>query len=727
MFGFVVKRFKEWNALVYNGMRSVMKNVVDADEALLWYKLCQGFPRKEITIRKFWMEYLYNLPVVDAWGTNVTDDFKLFLRKSVKDKIIDDIVVSFRIELLKDYDIVDVSWATVLREKDDIVKEVQERDMGMMYMKMFLDGFYRFSKVDIEQKGTKAAIDVGFDYTWSEAVEYRYKGEKYKTNILWVYAPMVWNAMFWDRMDFWWWRVLQNRQLDAIFSMGHITYIAWARRLGKTYLLSLISAIATMSEWFSLQERWRPRRINFFWLTDESNETVVEYILEMSKKFMKDRLFKRNVKSKTLTFYSWENALGKVKFFSAESRGKGRGTFADWIILDEAAYMDYEVFRVNLPIVLNQGARLVCISTIDPKTKKNRFYQHLIEAEIAQLDYAPLEDQIMAIRNKYGFDKVKNRKDIKASMLINAKKELMNLRFKVGLRFTIDDCEYMTMMEKKRAIAEAKKQGLDYMYAELYSQFLDERTIFNSDWVIIEEERLREMNFESIVLAYDTASEYDNAALCAVGVKSGISYILESTILDSDPIKQIEYIKLQRENYTNRIINYRPWAIIPLVVDCSSTPQHILSNLELRGLWVNLPIRYTWGSIAKRDGRFMLVPKELFVNISTEFFKKDALRISSACTREKWLVEEMAFFQRKETDTARKDRYEAVQGKDDQVNAMMMALFYVYENDGMKYRFINDDVNNAERKSFEEFMEMEESKKKYEKSWLKEVMRKHWF
>ena len=159
---------------------------------------------------------------------------------------------------------------------------------------------------------------------------------------------------------------------------------------------------------------------------------------------------------------------------------------------------------------------MVCISTVDPKTKKNRFYQNLIEAEIAQLDYAPLEDQIIAVWNKYGFDKVKNRKDIKASMLINAKKELMNLRFKVGLRYTIDDIEYMSDMEKKRAIAEARKIGIDFMYAELYSQFLDERTIFNSDGTIIEEERLKDMFFENIILAYDTASEYDNPALCAV-------------------------------------------------------------------------------------------------------------------------------------------------------------------------------------------------------------------
>ena len=56
-----------------------------------------------------------------------------------------------------------------------------------------------------------------------------------------------------------------------------------------------------------------------------------------------------------------------------------------------------------------------------------------------------------------------------------------------------------------------------------------------------------------------------------------------------------------------------------------------------------------------------------------------------------------------------------------------MALFYAYENEWMKYKFINDDVNNAERKSFEEFMEMEEEKKMYVKSWLTDVMRKHWF
>ena len=1131
MFGFVCKKFKEGNTLVYNGMRSVLKNVIDDGEAIEWYKLCQEIEKREITIKKFGMDYVYKLPVVGWWGTNVTDEFKIFLRKNVKEKILDDVVVSFWVEILKLYDIVDVAWATVLREKEDIIKHIEEMDMGMLYMKMFIDGFYRFSKIDLEQWGTKVKIDVGFDYTGSEAIEYRYKWEKYKTNIFGVYAPMVWNSMFGDRMDFGWGRVLQKRQLDVLQKIWHITYIAGCRRAGKcvyeeenirlsdwtykkakdvvvwdsllssdkvnfttvnalekykkdvlkitldngaeftvsndhriptqhtyeqwqrsldfnkykradelldgdfipmaldyewtwwdineakliwyilwdwckvkwwwnrisvysdyiknkltaiakslwynitynkeswnfqildncefknkydlnrlswdkyipnevfwwskenklwmiqwlidtgwfiqttkerlhkdwyirkdkvvisyttkskqladdvmkifydcgiisyirekfvtykwekrlfynviitdvnsikiiidscdllwkknferakdiiknrswyknntiskiplcaykernviwkkiqweqlkfnsvwiprydfqrdkcfdywteqwlkyswhkikkvkslweqnvvdievdwdhtywinnvlthnSYLLSLIAAIAEMWEWFSLQERGRPRRINFFGLTDESNETVVDYILEMSKKFMKDKLFKWNVKSKTLAFYSGWEVLGKVKFFSAESRGKWRGTYADWIILDEAAYMDYEVFRVNLPIVLNQWARMVCISTIDPKTKKNRFYQHLIEAEIAQLDYAPLEDQVMAIWNKYWFDKVKSRKDIKASMLINAKKELMRLRFKIGLRYTIDDVEYMTELERKTAIAEARKQGLDYMYAELYSQFLDERTIFSSEWSVIEEEKLKEINFESIILAYDTASEFDNAAMVAIGINKWMTYILESTILDKDPIKQIEYIKLQRENYTTRIINYMPGTQIPLVVDCTSTPQHILSNIELRWLWVNLPVRYTGGSIAKRDWRFMLIPKELLVNISTEFFKKDAIRISSACTKDKWLLEEMAFFQRKETNTARKDKYEAIQWKDDQVNAMMMALFYAYENEWIKYKFIHDDVDNAERKSFEEFIEMEEEKKKYEKSWLTEVMRKHWF
>jgi len=64
MFGFVCKKFKEGNTLVYNGMRSVLKNVIDDEEAIEWYKLCQEIEKREITIKKFGMDYVYKLPVV---------------------------------------------------------------------------------------------------------------------------------------------------------------------------------------------------------------------------------------------------------------------------------------------------------------------------------------------------------------------------------------------------------------------------------------------------------------------------------------------------------------------------------------------------------------------------------------------------------------------------------------------------------------------------------------
>jgi len=35
---------------------------------------------------------------------------------------------------------------------------------------------------------------------------------------------------------------------------------------------------------------------------------------------------------------------------------------------------------------------------------------------------------------------------------------------------------------------------------------------------VIEEEKLKEINFESVILAYDTASEFDNAAMVAIGI-----------------------------------------------------------------------------------------------------------------------------------------------------------------------------------------------------------------
>ncbi len=75
MFWFLCKKFKNWDTLVYNGVNSVLKNVIDEGEARLWYSAIEKMKKKEVSIKKFWVEYIYNLPFVeDKWGNNITAD-----------------------------------------------------------------------------------------------------------------------------------------------------------------------------------------------------------------------------------------------------------------------------------------------------------------------------------------------------------------------------------------------------------------------------------------------------------------------------------------------------------------------------------------------------------------------------------------------------------------------------------------------------------------------------
>lgn len=726
MFWFIYKKYIENNGLVYSWVYD--RATYDISEARYWHSKTKDREQLEIRINKLGRDNVFKLPAGE--GEIITDQFREFLLRGAREKSLDDITFSFWIDVIKKYDVLDDNWLVVFAknhqtDRDDTILP----DMGLLLMKMFMEGFYRFSPIKYKPKETSdfITVPIGQDYNNKNVITYRYKGVEYSTPLYGCYAPSVWTAMFADQRDFGWGRVLQARQLNAMMNLGRITYIASARRSGKSWLLALIWAIMSMKEGFSLSERGRAVKVNFIWLTDEANETVVEYILDMSKKMMNDRLFKWKWKSKVLEFYDGDFVVGRVKFISAEGKVKGRGTYADLIVLDEAAYMDFSIYKTNLPIVLNQGAMMVCISTIDPLTKKNRFYRKLTEAESEQLSYAPIEDQIVTLRKKYEMDKVDGRKEIKSSKLVQMKKEIRSLRKNVWLRYTLDDIEYMTPNEKKEAKQEAIKEWLAFYYAEWYSMFLDESSVFNAQWCIVNQDTLIDMKYDSIILWFDTATQLDNPALCIVGTNKKTAYVLECIILPKDDVdEQVKIIQLKRSQYKNMLKIYDHASELPLVVDCTSAPQHTLQNLELRGLSVTMPIQYTPWSIKKRNGRFHLVPKEVLVKEAQEFFKGDNIQISTACNNKNGLVNELDNFQVKALPW-RKDRYEAISWHDDQVNAMMMALGYIYTFEGFNVTIAEDDANS--KLSFEEYLQKynEEKKQKTQVSGINAIMQKYWF
>lgn len=727
MWWFLYKKYVPGINIFYDGTNS--KLLHNEKEGKLWLDNSHAYERKNVIITKLWSKHNFTIPIWD--GQNITTQFKEYLLKCAKNKTMDDIMFSLIIEFLKEYDVVDVWWFPLFKEKDSVLKEDSMLpDMGLLLMKMFIEWFYRFKPIKYKTNKSKTwyiDVPIGQDYKWEQAISYKYKWKDYKTNIFGVYAPAVWTAMFSDYRDFWWGRVLQKWQLNALYNLGRITYIAASRRSGKTFMLGLIASIMEMKEWFSLSERGRAVKINYIGITDEANETVVEYILDMAKKFMSDKIFNWKGKQKILEFLDWDVVVWRIKFLSAEGKIKGRGTYADMIILDEAAYLDYKIFKTNLPIVTHQWAIMVCISTIDPETKKNWFYNKLVAAEAQQLSYAPIDEQIVAIWKKYGMDKCEMRKDIKMSNLVAMKKEIRSLRKDVWLRYTIDDIEYMTESEKAQAKADAVKEWLWFYYAELYSQFLDESSIFSTNGNTIHEDDIADMKFDTIVLWFDTATQLDNPALCVVWVNKKKAYVLESTILDKNSIdSQINFIKRKRLEYKNKLKKFDVNLELPLVVDVTSAPQHTLQNIELRDLYVTMPVQYTPWSIKKRNGRFHLIPKDVLVKEWQEFFKQWNILLSSKCNGDWWLVNEIDNFQVVKLN-GRKEKYEAISGHDDQVNAMMLALDYIYTYEWFNVIMSENEWTGKEM-TVDDYLEMKE-KYQSEKNneWVNWLMRKYWF
>lgn len=78
------------------------------------------------------------------------------------------------------------------------------------------------------------------------------------------------------------------------------------------------------------------------------------------------------------------------QFYSAEREDSIRWDFANLLVVDEAAFwISEEMFESALALTRTVKWMVYCISTVNPKTPKNRFYYNLIEAEMEMLSPNP--------------------------------------------------------------------------------------------------------------------------------------------------------------------------------------------------------------------------------------------------------------------------------------------------------------------------------------------------
>lgn len=658
------------------------------------------------------MDLLYMQVPVRDWiskYTVISDEFKSYITNKAKLKWIKDIQVKNWIKFFSMYDVIQYDWTSIvsfLKKQEEISKEL---DTWLFLMKSFLYGVFRISPIrELLANDTHKKTETKETYIWTNYIDddensptrkitYKRRWKEYKTPLFWAYMSKVIKEVIWPfrKKSAPEWKYLMERQRLSFFLFWGINFLMHSRWWWKSIFLSILAYIFSQIEQTDATKRVKPITIHYYWKTDADNAEIIEYIKTAYENWWK-RYMSYSESKKTLFFFTianinWEEKkkiLGRVTFKSSESKGKGRWGRPAVVILDEAATLEKKLFNAIIWNYVRDNTIIFALSTIDINTPRNWFYEEAVQAEFRQMDYENPEDLVVRIWKKYKLDEIKSVDEFDDDLLdkINeAKKEYLLSRPRVCLRYTIDDIDewVMSAEEKRRKLQEVAHMGKKYIASEFFSTLIDNDVLFAAEGILTDDIPER---FDMIVLSYDRWWEYDNASLVWLWVKNNRIYIFHSEILPRNVDSQLERIKEFR-NYI--MIKLEPNHIehIHLVVDCTRG-----QNEDIRDLWnyeidIDYPVYISPWNTPSKNWSINRIPKKQLIMFTKDCIDRWYLSIDYMLDVPEWLIEEMGNFWIKKT-SAWWVSYEALKGKDDQVMAMTMWIYYIYVQLDMKSEFI---------------------------------------
>lgn len=711
-------------SLVFDGNRANLRNTVNREEATHWFSQFSDNELQEHSLTVNNRTSKSNIPVVEE-GKNITAKFNHFLAKS---RFVSSQLKLIWSRFLKEFDVVrDLDGRIAFKKKEKHVDETWLPDQGLFKMKEFILGWYRFDPIRVPDKDKKTGQtrfknihiaqhmdDVQHDHNNSTYklphIPYNVNGKRYTTPLYGVYAPMLREMMFGWIMDFDWGRILQKWQMNCLYLMWEETYIAASRGAGKTFLAASLVATYLLKSVIDPRYMIEWGLIHYYGITHAGNKSVIEKIKNMMKKLTGSKFLRYSSADRTLYFEdNWFTS--RVVFLSNEGVEAGRWDRPNMIIVDEAARIDDSVMEI---INGQSYVQKVYISTIWYETKKNWFYEWLVEAELRQNTYEETMDELVSdLWTKHWMDKIKSLGELSDKemhkKIVLMRHELFKRRPVVGLRYTLDDVEYKTKEEKDEVIRRClKRWGQRYLLAEQYAEFLDEDQLFAYEKCIVWHEEIPDpKDCDMLVFWYDKWGLFDQATLCVAGLYNFKCYIFKSEVLDNDPLKQIDRIKEVHNEYSSKNRN------IFLACDVSQARHEQRDFLESRWVTVDMPIVINWTTIHQISNEwFHLIGKELLVKITKEWFERENIAIPSWMSWDGSLLEELKYFQKVESKSGKTVSYEAVKGKDDQVLALLYCYYYMYldaikdnqvtqDKEDLKYR----DMGNMDIYDYEAIQE----------------------
>ena len=539
------------------------------------------------------------------------------------------------------------------------------------------------------------------------------------------YSSSVRYAMFWEEKYYKRirpWQTLQPWQWIAKLYKGWVTTVVAPRRWWKSY-----RAIDEAVEMFTAdtQERSRPIRVLFVGINAKKLKTVIKYLLSFTKQFAQAWYFDWEA-SKNIMHYRRKESnkkateaddLGTIEFIWSKDEDAWVWDYADLIIIDECERIDENVWEDILPIITNEWARCILISTLNKNSQKTWFYNQLVQGETEELQRNLMnQDVVSVIREKWNkrvqpaIDKAKEIQketwnEVPFQEWINwididaMSADMRYARQRVGLRFTGEDTDLKT--EQEKAYARDRLRWTKAYYPEWWAIFPEDKWVYDYESSIKEKDYFEGKQYKYVVVAYDPAESKDKAALVYMwydNINRKVD-LFKTVKLPNNYTYHWPFINntmKECEQYINRAElpdNVTPDHRVFFAYDFNWVWQWLEPYFEECDVKIDLKLRFTWQWWISKYWINHNVNKELLVNMLQNIMDHGALVINQECLE---FIEELDHYKSYYNPDTGNTKYQAERwSSDDFVSAAMIGTYFILEYMWEKYNITKNEIEQV--------------------------------
>lgn len=658
---------------------------IDRNHAQLWYK---NVELEEVTLRIFGKEEKQILPVVDEWEAVYTLVFKA----------LSELLLEWKIEHYQVRKIQEVfkQYAPVIHKGFLCVKKVERAwwrntRKDLLLVKEMMDGYYNYWFFSRKLDNMPHQIW----YTYDVVID----GIKWE--VTWAYAPKTRQNLFeWSEFELETGKLMQDWQTDLHIMMGQITYVLVRRRSGKSYI-AVELALREIQK-----HKHKGKVIEVVYLSsDESKlDTIMNYVDDFCAASW--GLFNIGRADKFVEFYTYEedNGLkqrvlnGRITFLTAWGKNPWVGGNYQLIIIDEAWLVKHKVKKQLMPIVTEQGARMICISTIydaEESWPDHWFFQEWAEAYAESLGM-DFEWEIVNTWNKYR-DVINNWDQL---LLTKIENDIKQRLFKVWMIVTKDDVEVFSQKHQKLE-EEAEKNNPQEYFSQCWGVIMKPEKEFDV-WPCIG--KYRHDVYDKYYLIRDPAQKEDMSAVVLKGVKWNNIYDLQEWALNldsewkvievmyEDQIVELKNIIQKLESEWLKLIKVMDskWQLALVSLCISFKLQfHFLCENSRRNDWYNM----------QKDWRKVTVGKKYLIETTKNLIKK---RIVHFDRELEYVISQFGTFGKIKTQSGEVSYAGLNKAKDDFVLASCMGNFIIWDVMAVKEKYVKNIISEENTKVVEQ-------------------------